>query len=57
MLQNFFSVAIIITIAWAVLIGWYMLLSRQQTQLERELEELQQLLDHQQSQEGKEEQV
>lgn len=57
MLQNFLSVAILITIAWAVLIGGYMLLSRQQTLLEQELKELQQMLDRQQSQEGKEEQV
>ena len=45
MLQNYLLIAFIITIAWALLLGGYLLLSARQRKLEKELEELQRQLD------------
>ena len=52
MLHNYVLVAVLITIAWVALIGVYMFYSRQQSQLEQELVELQQMLDRSPGQEN-----
>ncbi len=41
MLENFFLVAGIITLAWIALIGFYLVISGQQRRLEDDLESLQ----------------
>ncbi|MCB0037144.1 MAG: CcmD family protein [Anaerolineales bacterium] len=51
MLENLTAVALVITIAWLALIGYYIYLSQQQTKLEQELDSLKLLLEQKEAQE------
>lgn len=50
MLENLTAVALVITLAWLGLIGYYIYLSQQQTELEQELESLKLLLEQKEEQ-------
>lgn len=45
MLENLTAVAVLITAGWLALFGYYIYLSRQQDQLEQEVEALQKLIE------------